>query len=33
MSKGSERFVLVAVILLLLERIVFYGMALFANVL
>ena len=33
MSKGTKRFLLVAVILLLLERVVFYGMSLFANVL
>jgi hypothetical protein len=33
MSMGTERFLLVAVILLLLERVVFYGMSLFANVL
>lgn len=33
MSKGTERFVLVAVILLLLERVAFYGMSLFANIL
>ena len=33
MSKGTERFLPVAVILLLLERVVFHGMFLFANVL
>ena len=32
MSKGTVRFVLIAVTLLLLERVVFYGMSLFANV-
>ena len=33
MSKGTERFLLIAVTLRLLERVVFYGMFLSANVL